>query len=71
MAARYPGWGSEQKEIQLQYAIGQARNMANELAERLRSLHSLGKFTDEEYKLVEKSLGSIKNALEAQSDGSA
>ena len=64
MATRYPGWGEEQKKIQLQYAVGQTKNAVDELAERLQSLHSLGKFTDEEYELVERSLESIKNALE-------
>jgi hypothetical protein len=67
MATRFPGWGAEQKGIQLQYAVGQAKNTAEELAERLRSLRSLGKFTDTEYKAVEKSLESIKKALEKPS----
>jgi NADPH-dependent 7-cyano-7-deazaguanine reductase QueF len=64
MATRYPGWGTEQKGIQLQYAIGQAKNEVDELAERLESLRSLGKFTDKEYKAIEKALASIKDALE-------
>jgi len=67
MATRFPGWGAEQKGIQLQYAVGQAKNEVDELAERLKSLHSLGKFTDTEYKAVEKSLESIKKALDKPS----
>jgi len=64
MATRYPGWGTEQKGIQLQYAIGQTKNAVDELAERLKSLHALGKYTDKEYQAVEKALNSIKDSLE-------
>ena len=67
MATRFPGWGAEQKGIQLQYAVGQAKNAVDELADRLKSLHSLGKFTDKEYKLIEKAIDSIKDALDKPS----
>jgi hypothetical protein len=67
MPTRFSGWGTEQRGIQVQYMVEQAKKAVDELAERLQSLHSLGKFTDNENKLFKKSLDSIKKSLEKPS----
>ena len=62
MTTRFSG-GAEEKVIQLQYAVGQAKTAIDELAERLETLRSLGKFSDEEHAQMMKALDSIRNAM--------
>jgi hypothetical protein len=63
MTTRFSG-GIEERTILLQYAIEQARNSVDELTEKLTNMHSLGRFTEQEFENLKKSLSLIKESIE-------
>ncbi len=63
MTTRFSG-GEEQRTIQVQYAVEQAKTTIAEMEERIDALHSLGKLGDEEHRQFMKSVADMKKAID-------